>query len=262
MKISHDGKRVSFKTEPKELFEAEESGAKPNTVRILDIDEYHQLIRCNPKKIIIQYRQEIFLRTITHICVSEEVFGKVFVAISWRDENHHHAATRGTVPHGPGDHTQSLDGAPDIPVMPSIHLRSGGKVTGEVTFAMTEGENAPIVGPHSVPVEPGPHNLSPDYVPDVPTTPPICKCANCKGNEIEDDFHVHTTGLDELAPVLLPRTLIHDLGRFRQDGSHADFIRKLLLEHLNKLVEEGGPADKWPNDLHPQIQTKGVEDEC
>jgi hypothetical protein len=205
MKISHDGTTVGFKTEPKELFEAEKSGAKPNTVRILDIDEYHQLRKANPKKIIVQYQQEIFLRTIINLHVTEGVFGKVIVVISWTNEKHHHQVQRETVPHGPGDHTQSL------------------------------------VGPHSVPVEPGPHNLSAVYVPDVPTTPPICKCANCKGNEIEDDFHVHTTGLDELAPVLLPRTLIHDLGRFRQDGSHADFIRKLLLERLNKLVEEGGP---------------------
>lgn len=40
MKISHDSKRVTFKTEPRELFETEKFGAKPNTVRILDINEY------------------------------------------------------------------------------------------------------------------------------------------------------------------------------------------------------------------------------
>jgi hypothetical protein len=206
MRISHDGSTVSFKTEPKELFEAEKSGAKPNTVRIVDQDEYIRLVKANPKKIIVQHQQEIFLRTITNIHATEGVFGKVIVVISWKNENHHHAATRETVPHGPGDHTQSL------------------------------------VGPHSVPVEPGPHNASFDYVPEMPPLPSICKCANCiKGNEIKDDFHVHTLSPDELAPVLLPRTLIHDLGRFRQDQSHADFIRKLLVEHLNKLVEEGGP---------------------
>ena len=211
MKISHDGTTVTFKTGPKVLFEAEKSGAKPNTVRILDYDEYLQLVKANPKKILIQHQQEIFLRTITHVYVTEDVLGKVIVVISW-NEKHHHQVQRETVPHGPGDHTQSL------------------------------------VGPHSVPVEPGPHNLSPDYIPEVPATPAICRCIDCirgidrvMGNGIEDDFHVHTTGLDELAPVLLPRTLIHDLDRFRPDGSHADFIRKLLLEHLNKLAEERGP---------------------
>ena len=212
MNISYDGTSVSFKTEPEELFEAEKSGAKPNTVRIVDQDKYLRLVKANPKKIFIQHQQEIFLRTITHVHATEGVFGKVIVVISWRNEEHHHVVTRGTVPHGPGDHTQSLD------------------------------------GPHSVHVEPGPHNLSPDYIPDVPATPAICRCIDCirgidrvMGNEIKDELPVHTTSLDELAPVLLPRTLIYDLGRFRQDGSHADFIRKLLLEHLNKLAEERGP---------------------
>lgn len=205
MNISPDGVSVRFKTEPEELFEAEKSGAKPNTVRIVDQDEYLRLVKANPKKILIQHQQEIFLRTITNVHATEGVFGKVIVVISWTNEKHHHQVQRETVPHGPGDHTQSL------------------------------------VGPHSVPVEPGPHNASVESVPEVPTTPSICKCTNCKGNEIEDDFHVHTTSLDKLAPVLLPLTLIQDLGRFRHGRSHADLIQELLLEHLNKLVEEGGP---------------------
>jgi hypothetical protein len=186
MNISPDGVSVRFKTEPKELFEAEKLGTKPNTVRILDIDEYHQLRKRNPKKIIIQYQQEIFLRTITNIHATKNVFGKVIVVISWTNEKHHHSST---------------------------------------------------VGPHSVPVEPGAHNMS--------IMPSICKCTNCirgmRENRDNEPTDVAPRSPDELAPVLLPRTLIHDLGRFRQDGSHADFIRKILLEHLNKLVEEGGP---------------------
>jgi hypothetical protein len=84
MKISHDGTTVSFKTEPEELFLAEKSDAKSNTVRILDIDEYHQLRKADPKKIIIQHQQEVFLRTLTHRHVTEIIFGKVIVVFSWR----------------------------------------------------------------------------------------------------------------------------------------------------------------------------------
>jgi hypothetical protein len=194
MNISPGGYTVRFKTEPKELFEAEKSGTKPNTVRILDIDEYHQLRKHNPKKIIIQYRQEFFLRTITNVHATKVVFGKVIVVISWTNDK------------------------------------------------------PPIVGPHSVPVEPGSHNASVGDDPEVPATSTICRCIDCircinrvMGNEIKDDFHVHTMSPDKLAPVLLPLTLIHDLGRFRHGLSHADFIRELLLEHLNKLAEERGP---------------------
>lgn len=87
MKISHDGTTVSFKTEPEELFQLEKSGAKSNTVRILDYDEYQQLKKSNPKKIIIQYQQEIFFRTITNIYVTEDVLGKVIVVFSWTNKS-------------------------------------------------------------------------------------------------------------------------------------------------------------------------------
>jgi len=90
MNISYDGVTVSFKTESEELFLAEKSGTKPNTVCILDYDEYKQLRKKNPNKIIIQYQQEIFLRTITNIHVTEGVFGKTIVVISWTNEKHHH----------------------------------------------------------------------------------------------------------------------------------------------------------------------------
>lgn len=90
MNISPDGVTVRFKTEPESLFEVEKSGAKPNTVRILDDQyEYQQLKKGNPKRIIIQHQQEIFLRAITNIHVTENVFGKVIVIFSWaRLETH------------------------------------------------------------------------------------------------------------------------------------------------------------------------------
>ena len=106
MNISPDGVTVRFKTEPEDLFMAEKSSAKPNTVRILDIDEYHQLRKHNPKKIIIQHQQEVFLRTITNIHATKGVFGKVIVVISWTNEEHHHAMP---IEPGPGDHNMRLD---------------------------------------------------------------------------------------------------------------------------------------------------------
>jgi hypothetical protein len=88
MKISHDGTTVSFKTEPEELFEAEKSGAKSNTVRILDASEADQ-IKCPPKKILIQCGQEIFLRSLTHICIAGELLGKAIVIFSWQENEKH-----------------------------------------------------------------------------------------------------------------------------------------------------------------------------
>jgi hypothetical protein len=147
MNISADRSTVRFKTEPEELFLAEKSGTKSNTVRILDIDEWRQLKEQDPKKIIIQYQQEIFLRTLSNIHFGGVILGKVIAIFSWTNENHHHA---------------------------------------------------PPVGSPGIPLEPGDHNLVNEDL-QVPPIPPICKCANCiKGNEIKADFHVHTTGLDEV----------------------------------------------------------------
>lgn len=87
MNISHDGISVRFKTEPEEVFLAEKSGAKSNTVRILDLDEWQRLKKCDPKKIIIQYKHEIFLRTLTNIHFGGSIFGKVFVIFSWHPDN-------------------------------------------------------------------------------------------------------------------------------------------------------------------------------
>jgi hypothetical protein len=80
-------KTVRFKTDPESLFEAEKSGAKPNTVRILDAYEA-DLIRCNPPtKIIIQHQQEIFQRTLTDINLNYNVLGKVIAIFSWTNES-------------------------------------------------------------------------------------------------------------------------------------------------------------------------------
>ena len=204
MNISPDGMTVRFKTEPEELFQLEQSGAKSNTVRILDYSEYQQLKKNNPKKIIIQYQQEIFLRTITNIYVTEDVLGKVIVIFSWTNEKHHHPIPGDTEPCASCKHSQSLD--------EPIYLRSGEKTTGTVTLSITEEETSQSVGPHSVPVEPGDHNLDPD----------------------------RSTNPDELSPVLLPRTLIRDLSTHRRKFTHAEFIRDLLRTYIDKHAEERG----------------------
>ena len=90
MNISYDGVTVSFETESEELFLAEKSGTKSNTVRIIDQDERQQLKKELPEKIIIQHEQEIILRTLTHVYVSEMVLEKNIAIFSWTNEKHHH----------------------------------------------------------------------------------------------------------------------------------------------------------------------------
>jgi hypothetical protein len=91
MNISPDGVTVHFKTEPEELFLAEKSGAKSNTVRILDLDDWKRINSSPPKKIIIQNQQEVILRTLTHICRAGVLLGKVIVIFSWTHEKQHHS---------------------------------------------------------------------------------------------------------------------------------------------------------------------------
>jgi hypothetical protein len=87
MNISPDGVTVRFKTEPEELFLTEKSGAKSNTVRILDLDEWKRIKACPPKKIIIQHEREIFLRTLTNISRVGVLLGKVVAVFSWVNES-------------------------------------------------------------------------------------------------------------------------------------------------------------------------------
>lgn len=182
MKISHEGTTVSFKTEPEELFLAEKSGAKPNTVRIIDHYERQQLKKKLSHKIIIQHGEEIFIRTVTHVHVSEMVLGKYIAIFSWTYENHRHPILNETQEKA-YEHTQSLDEEIPLPVFP-----------------------------HSVPVEPGEHNI----VIESPTS------------------------IDKLSTLLLPITLIHDLGRRRRGKSHAEFIQELLETYLNNQAYQRG----------------------
>jgi hypothetical protein len=113
MNISFDGVTVRFKTEPEELFLAEKSGAKPNTVRIIDKDEYEMLNTHTPKKIIIQYQEEIFSRTLTNLYFAK-LFGHVIVIFSWThpkkhpESDHVHVMTKQD-PYSPLSHSMSLN---------------------------------------------------------------------------------------------------------------------------------------------------------
>lgn len=115
MNISHDNVTVSFKTESKELFEAEKSSAKANIVEIIDGYEYAQLTKKLPKKIIIQYKQEIFLRTLSHIYFSGMILGSYLAIFSWINEKHHHPTSISEKP-DIRDHTMSLDEVHSMPI--------------------------------------------------------------------------------------------------------------------------------------------------
>ena len=121
MSVSFDGKTVRFKTEPDALFNSEKSGAKPNTVRIIDAYERDLIQEKLPEKIIIQHQQEIFMRTITHVYVSEQILGKYLAVFSWTNESHHHPVQKPT-DHDPGAHTMSLDQEPPIDMSQSTIL--------------------------------------------------------------------------------------------------------------------------------------------
>ncbi len=126
MNISHDGTTVSFKTNPQELFLTEKSGAKPNTVRIVDNDEYEMLTTHTPKKIGIRCQEERFIRTLTNLHFAK-LFGKVIVIFSWADDTHHHSVSNTSY----------------------AHTMSIGQLDSFVN---------PLPGHHSVPIEQGPHN--------------------------------------------------------------------------------------------------------
>jgi len=113
MKISYDGKRVTLKTEHDDLFEAEKSGAKPNTVRIINSSDREELRKHLPQKILIQSQEEIFLRTLTNVYVSDKVLGKYLAVFSWTNEKHPLYTAREN-DSDPGAHIICTDEEPQI----------------------------------------------------------------------------------------------------------------------------------------------------
>jgi hypothetical protein len=150
MNIGPDGNSVRFQTKSKELFEAEKSGAKSNTVRIMDLEEWRLLRKCDPKKIIIQHQQEIFLRTITNIHYGGVLLGKVLGIISWQ----------GNERHNPFKHIQGIDKSEpplyvqainiSLPLREKLDIARGDKTYDELIFKLLNDfiqKHAEEVGP-------------------------------------------------------------------------------------------------------------------
>ena len=139
MNISHDGKTVSFKTVPEELFLAEKSGAKPNTVRIIDHYEYKQLKKKQPEKIMIRHKHGIFLRTLVHVYVSEMILGKYLAIFSWTNVKHLHTISADNN-FDPLAHTMSLGATAEPPIdmstidLPKSLINRMGRYIGNDTF--------------------------------------------------------------------------------------------------------------------------------
>lgn len=78
---------VSFKSVPT-MFEIEESGLKPNTIRMVTADEYAWLKAERPAEIYIENTENgrVFVRTITHVLKFGEWLGQVQILISWKNE--------------------------------------------------------------------------------------------------------------------------------------------------------------------------------
>lgn len=173
MNISPDGRTVRFKTEPKELFEVEKSGAKPNTVRIIDTYEADRIQHKPPKKIIIQHQQEIFLRTLTDIHLNYDVLGKVIAIFSWTNEKHYRTTLNEDS--DPKAHTMSLDDLSPI-LLPKGLIHDLGRhrrnrshaefisdlLDKHIMSSPLTTEKPSTLGPHSVPIEPGDHNIRPE----------------------------------------------------------------------------------------------------
>jgi len=122
MNVSVDGKTIRFKTESDALFNSEKSGAKPNTVRIIDAYDRDRIQEKLPEKIIVQHQQEIFMRTITHVYVSEQILGKYLAVFSWTNEKHHHPLEADLTDNDPEAHIMCPDQEPQIDTTQSTIL--------------------------------------------------------------------------------------------------------------------------------------------
>ena len=78
---------VGFKSIPS-MFEIEEDGTKPNTIRMITGKEYDWIKRERPTEIYIENTEtgRVFVRTITHVLKVGEWLGQVQILISWRAE--------------------------------------------------------------------------------------------------------------------------------------------------------------------------------
>ena len=78
---------ASFKSIPS-MWEIEESGLKPNTIRMVTTEEYDWMKRERPAEIYIENSENgrVFVRTISHVLKFGEWLGSAQILISWRHE--------------------------------------------------------------------------------------------------------------------------------------------------------------------------------
>jgi hypothetical protein len=78
---------MSFKSIPS-MWEIEENGLKPNTIRMVTADEYDWMARLRPAEIYIENTENcrVFVRTISHVLKVGEWLGQVQILISWKNE--------------------------------------------------------------------------------------------------------------------------------------------------------------------------------
>jgi len=213
MKISYDGKRVTLKTEHDDLFEAEKSGAKPNTVRIIDADEYKQLKKHKPKKIIIQHQQEIFVRTITYVYVSEQILGKYLTIFSWNPSPKSHPELEAT-DHGFEAHTIGLDQEPQIDLTQSSILLprtlihelidlAGDRPLPELIASMLNEYNKP-------------EQESTDH----------------EAHNVNSELAAATTGTQGFRVIFVSKQMLHLLETIGHGRSMNEIIQELYEEHL------------------------------
>lgn len=215
MNISPDGFTVRFKTEPEDLFYSEKSGAKPNTVRIIDHYERQQLKKKLPHKIIIQHGQEIFLRTITHVYVSEMILGKYLAIFSWTNEKHHHPGLNENDPNALA-HTMSID-----EVEPAIDLIQTAILIPRRLVADLNTYRDKATIPEFI------SKLLDNYEqPPTPTHYPHPQ---------------NRTTTDDTALIAISEGMKDTLKNIAQGRSMDKIIRDLYQIHLNKHAEEVGP---------------------
>jgi len=90
--ISIKDKKIIFKSIPR-YFQKEESGLKPNTVRIVDHSEYHAILNMfkdgELEEILIHKSasEDHFCRKLTDISYVGSIAGKELVVFSWKHED-------------------------------------------------------------------------------------------------------------------------------------------------------------------------------
>jgi len=90
MDLSPDGMTLRVQSASSMMFDAEKTGKKTNTVLLLYPEEFSLLVQQSPKKIVVSYNTELFLRDISDISTIGSLSGKLIVNLSWTHNQHHH----------------------------------------------------------------------------------------------------------------------------------------------------------------------------